>query len=59
MSDQSDHDRRPKTNNADRGAIFLEYGLLISLIAAVVAVALTLFGPAVAALLSDGLDVLL
>jgi Flp pilus assembly pilin Flp len=43
----------------DRGAASLEYGLLISLIAGVVAVALAAFGPAVGALLSDGLDVLL
>ena len=37
----------------ERGAVFLEYGLLITLIAAVVAVGLGLFGPAVAALFDD------
>ena len=35
------------------GAVFLEYGLLITLIAGVVAVGLGLFGPAVAALFDD------
>jgi Flp pilus assembly pilin Flp len=45
--------------DCERGAASLEYGLLISLIAGVVAVALATFGPAVAALLGDGLDVLL
>jgi Flp pilus assembly pilin Flp len=35
------------------GAVFLEYGLLITLIAGVVAVGLDLFGPAVAALFDD------
>jgi Flp pilus assembly pilin Flp len=53
----SELDREPAC--AERGAVMLEYGLLISLVAAVVAVALTAFGPAVAALLGDGLDVLL
>ena len=35
------------------GAIFLEYGLLITLIGVVVAGALVLLGPAVAALFGD------
>ena len=35
------------------GAIFLEYGLLITLIGVVVAGALVLLGPAVAALFDD------
>lgn len=35
------------------GAVFLEYGLLISLIALTVAVGLHFFGPAVAALFDD------
>jgi Flp pilus assembly pilin Flp len=43
----------------ERGAVSLEYGLLISLIAGVVAVALSLFGPALATLFTDGLDALL
>ncbi|HUP75244.1 MAG TPA: hypothetical protein VM282_19525 [Acidimicrobiales bacterium] len=43
----------------ERGASSVEYGFLISLIAGVVAVALTVFGPAVAALFSNGLDALL
>jgi Flp pilus assembly pilin Flp len=37
----------------ETGAAFLEYGLLITLIAGVVAVALGIFGPAVAALFDD------
>ena len=48
-----------EARNPQRGAVSLEYGLLISLIAGVVAVGVTLFGPALAALFSDGLDVLL
>lgn len=35
------------------GAVFLEYALMISLVAAVVAGALLLFGPAVAGLIGD------
>ncbi len=35
------------------GAVFLEYALMISLVAAVVAGALLLFGPAVAGLIDD------
>lgn len=40
----------------ERGATALEYGFMISLIAAVVAVAAGPFGTAIAGLLSDGLD---
>jgi Flp pilus assembly pilin Flp len=54
-----ERNRCSTTHHRERGAASLEYGLLISLIAGVVAVAVTVFGPAVAALLSDGLDVLL
>jgi len=43
----------------ERGATMVEYGFMLGLIAVVVAVAVTFFGPAVAALLSDGLDALL
>ena len=43
----------------ERGATMVEYGFMMGLIAVVVAIALTFFGPAVAALLSDGLDALL
>ena len=52
-------DVRAAVCRSERGTAMLEYGLLISLVAGVVAVALVAFGPAVAALLSDGLDVLL
>jgi Flp pilus assembly pilin Flp len=52
------NERSPIDTN-ELGTASVEYGLLISLVAGVVAVALVLFGPAVAALFSDGLDVLL
>jgi len=37
----------------ERGAVFLEYGLMITLVGLVVAGGLLLFGPAVAALFND------
>ena len=47
------------THTDERGATSVEYGLMISLIAGVVAVAVALLGPSIALLLSDGLDALL
>lgn len=44
-----------RETSADRGATTLEYGFLISLIAAVVAVALTPFGAAVLSMFEEGL----
>ena len=45
--------RATSTPTDELGAVFLEYGLLIALIAAVVAGALRFFGPAAAALFDD------
>jgi Flp pilus assembly pilin Flp len=42
-------------SRSERGATAVEYGFVISLIAAVVAVAVSPFGTAVANLLTDGL----
>jgi pilus assembly protein Flp/PilA len=42
-----------RLQNEDRGATAVEYGLLIAGIAALVVVALVLFGPAVAASFSN------